>query len=231
MAVSDVARIVGNAGLVVGRAIIRDRFHGPEAQRLMSQNHARLRHCAGARARRRRCVAEYFRSAIPTLNFAAIFIYVAAAPTSLVDLLGVSTYGFAWHSIPLISGIMTGAVLSGRLAGRLSPRRTISPWLRVHVRRRFLNLLAVAFVPPIVPWHVLPLFVFTMGTSIVMPSLTLLLVHLFPAMRGLLSSLAAFVQFVFSGSNAGTIAPFLAHSLSLLASGMAGLTVASFALW
>src|SRR4029077_4720621 len=25
------------AGLVVGRAIIRDRFHGPEAQRLMSQ--------------------------------------------------------------------------------------------------------------------------------------------------------------------------------------------------
>jgi len=37
LAVQNVAGLVGRAGLVVGRAIIRDRFHGPEAQRLMSQ--------------------------------------------------------------------------------------------------------------------------------------------------------------------------------------------------
>ena len=48
---------------------------------------------------------------------------------------------------------------------------------------------------------------------------------------GLVSSLAGFVQFAFSGFNAGAIAPFLAHSLVLLASDMAALTVASFALW
>jgi MFS transporter, DHA1 family, multidrug resistance protein len=275
------------AGLVVGRAIIRDRYHGPEAQRLMSQITlvfgiapalapvvgGVLLNTLGWRAifwmmlvlvgavlawtsirlpetlpkTRRQPLhprvlwANYSQvlrtydflllSAIPTLNFAAIFIYVAAAPTYLVDLLGVSTYGFAWLFVPLISGIMIGAVLSGRLAGRLSPQRTIRLGYACMFAGALFNLLVVALVPPSVPWHVLPLFVFTMGTSIVMPSLTLLLLDLFPAMRGLVSSLAGFVQFAFSGFNAGTIAPFLAHSLALLAGGMAGLTVASFALW
>src|SRR5258705_8104170 len=118
---------------------------------------------------------DFLLSAIPTLNFAAIFIYVAAAPTYLVDLLGVSTYGFAWLFIPLITGIMMGAVLSGQFAGRLTPQRTIRLGYACMFAGAFFNLLVVAFVPPSVPWHVLPLFVFTMGTSIVMPSLTLLL--------------------------------------------------------
>ncbi|HEY3177810.1 MAG TPA: multidrug effflux MFS transporter [Casimicrobiaceae bacterium] len=275
------------AGLVVGRAIIRDRYHGPEAQRLMSQITlvfgiapalapvvgGVLLNTLGWRSifwmmlvlvsavlawaalnlpetlpkTRRQPLhprvlwANYslvlrtydflLLSAIPTLNFAAIFIYVAAAPTYLVDLLGVSTYGFAWLFIPLIGGIMAGALLSGRLAGRLSPQSTIRLGYACMFAGAILNLLVVAFIPPSVPWHVLPLFVFTMGTSIVMPSVTLLLLDLFPAMRGLVSSLAGFVQFAFSGFNAGTIAPFLAHSLALLASGMATLTVASCALW
>jgi DHA1 family bicyclomycin/chloramphenicol resistance-like MFS transporter len=89
----------------------------------------------------------------------------------------------------------------------------------------------VAFIHPGVPWHVMPILVFTMGSSIVMPSLTLILLDLFPSMRGLASSLAGFVQFAFSGFNAGTIAPLLARSLWALALGMAGFTIASFALW
>jgi len=45
--------------------------------------------------------------------------------TYLLELLGVSTYGSAWLFIPLITGITTGAVLSGQLAGRLSPQLPI----------------------------------------------------------------------------------------------------------
>jgi hypothetical protein len=43
-----------------------------------------------------------------------------------------------------------------------------------------LNTLVAALVPPGVPRHVMPWFVFTMGTSIVMPSLTLILWICFP---------------------------------------------------
>ena len=34
-------------------------------------------------------------AAVPALNFAAFFIYVALAPRFLIDMLGVSTFGFA----------------------------------------------------------------------------------------------------------------------------------------
>jgi len=109
---------------------------------------------------------------------------------------------------------------------------TDPPRLRLRVRGRLFNRRVVVFVPPSVP--VSPLFVFTMGTSIVMPSVTLLLLDLFSGMRGLVSSLAGFVhfvQFAFSEFNSGTIALFLAHLLALSAGGMATPTVASFVLW
>ena len=42
--------------------------------------------------------------------------------------------------------------------------------------------------------------------------------------------LQSFVQFTLSGIAAGTVAPFLAHSVGALALGMAGFTLAGFAL-
>ena len=75
-------------------------------------------------------------SAIPTLNFAAIFIYVAAAPTYLVDLLGVSTYGFAWLFVPLIGGINDGRVAFGTTCRSTITATNDPPRLRLHVRGR-----------------------------------------------------------------------------------------------
>ena len=275
------------AGLVVGRAIIRDRFYGPEAQRLMSQitlvfgiapalapviggvllntlgwrsifwtmlllvtgvlawaawslpetlpkSHRQALHPRVLWTSYRQVLLApdfLLLSAIPTLNFAALFLYIASAPSFLIDLLGVTTWGFAWLFIPAISGIMVGAMISGRLAGRRSLKLTVRLGYAFMFAGATLNLLVVAFVPPGVPWHVMPLFVFTLGSSIVMPSLTLILLDLFPTMRGLVSSLQGFVQFAFSGFNAGTIAPILARSLVGLAIGLAGFTVASFVLW
>jgi len=78
---------------------------------------------------------------------------------------------------------------------------------------------------------VLPIMIYTMGSAIVMPSITLLLLDLFPAMRGMVSSLQGFVHFALAAVNAGTIAPFLAQSLKGLAAGMAGFTILSVSLW
>ncbi len=119
-------------------------------------------------------------AAIPTLNFAALLLYIASAPTDLVDLLGVTTWGFAWLFIPAISGIMVGAMISGRLAGRKTLKRTIRLGYALMFVGAALNILVAAFVPPGAPRHVMPWFVFTMGTSIVMPSLTLILLDCFP---------------------------------------------------
>ena len=64
-----------------------------------------------------------------------------------------------------------------------------------------------------------------------MPSLTLLMLDLFPSMRGMASSLQGFVHFSLSAVVAATLAPFLVLSLKGLALGMLGAAAASFGLW
>jgi DHA1 family bicyclomycin/chloramphenicol resistance-like MFS transporter len=279
--------ICAGAGIVVGRAIIRDRFHGAEAQRLMSQitlvfgvapaiapvlggvllnafgwravfwlllalvialltwASKRLPETLPVNARQSLLPRHLWRNyvnvlrrpeflllgAIPALNFAAFFLYIASAPSFLMDLLGVSSYGFAWLFIPMITGVMIGAFISGRTAGMMTPRRTIGLGYILMFVGVATDLAVAALVPPAVPWHVLPIMIYAMGSSVTMPSATLLLVDLFPTMRGLASSLQGFLHFVLAAVNAGSIAPLLAGSLLSLAFGMTGFTILSLLLW
>jgi DHA1 family bicyclomycin/chloramphenicol resistance-like MFS transporter len=279
--------LCAGAGIVVGRAIIRDRFHGAEAQRLMSQitlvfgvapaiapvlgglllnvfgwravfwlllalvialltwASKRLPETLPVSARQSLLPRHLWRNyvnvlrrpeflllgAIPALNFAAFFLYIASAPSFLMDLLGVSSYGFAWLFIPMITGVMIGAFISGRTAGMITPRRTIGLGYILMFIGVATDIAVAALVPPGVPWHVLPIMIYAMGSSVTMPSATLLLLDLFPTMRGLASSLQGFLQFVLAAVNAGTIAPILAGSLLSLALGMGGFTVLSLLLW
>ncbi len=274
-------------GLVVGRAIIRDRFQGAEAQRMMSQMTlvfgvgpalapivggallnllgwraifwamlawtvlmlvlcARMlpetlpvaqRHALHPRAlwRNYRAVVTQPKfvllALVPAFNFCGFFLYIAAAPAFLVGMLGVSTWGFAWLFVPMIAGIMIGAFISGRLAGRVSPKRTVRAGYLLLALGVLLNLAVSNFLPPFVAWNVLPIMIYTIGSSLIMPSVTLLLLDLFPTMRGMTSSLQGFVQFALGGVVAGTMAPLLAVSLPVMAWGMAAFTAASFALW
>lgn len=275
------------AGLVVGRAIIRDRFHGPEAQRLMSQvtlvfsiapavapvvggvllNTLGWRsmfwallvftlallawtaralpetHPPAARqplhprtlARNYRAVAGHagflLLALVPALNFCAFFLYIAGAPSFLVDLLGVSTMGFGWLFIPLIAGVMIGASASGRLAGRLSAARTVRAGFLFMGAAAAANVLVCAFAPAHVVLNIAPLFVYMIGSAMATPSIMVMLLDLFPTMRGLASSLQGFVQFVLGGLVAGMVAPILDRSLLALALGMAALCAASWSLW
>ncbi|MGH8851843.1 MAG: Bcr/CflA family drug resistance efflux transporter, partial [Casimicrobiaceae bacterium] len=169
--------------------------------------------------------------AIPALNFAAFFLYIASAPAFLMDLLGVSSYGFAWLFVPMITGVMIGAFVSGRVAGMMTPRQTIGLGYVLMFTGAAANLTTAALVSPGVPWHVLPIMIYALGSSVLMPSATLLMLDLFPTMRGLTSSLQGFLQFVLAAVNAGTIAPLLAGSLLALALGMAAFTIISLLLW
>ena len=279
--------VSAGVGLVVGRAIIRDRFQGPEAQRLMAQitlvfgiapavapvmgglllntlgwrsifwtllvlviallvwSGRRLPETLPANARQslhpRALWNSYVRilrhpdylllAIIPALNFAGFFVYIASAPTFLVDLLGVSSYGFAWLFVPMIAGVMCGALISGRSAGRLSATNTVKLGYALMFTAVGFDLGVAWFVAPGVPWHVLPIMLYTMGSSVVMPTASLLMIDLFPTMRGLASSLQGFFHFALAAVNAGSIAPLLAHSLKALALGMAAFTVASLVLW
>ena len=137
---------------------------------------------------------------IPACNFCAFFLYIASAPAFIIDLLGLSSLSFAWLFVPMIVGIMTGAWMSGRFAGRFSPLRTIRLGYALMFAGVAINLVICWFAAPGVPLNVMPIMIFTTGSSLVMPSATLILLDLFPAFRGMASSVQGFLQFTLSGS-------------------------------
>jgi DHA1 family bicyclomycin/chloramphenicol resistance-like MFS transporter len=153
-------------------------------------------------------------------NFAGFFIYVMSAPVFLMRHLGVSETGFLWLFGPAMAGLMSGAWLSGRLAGKLSLKQTILRGYLVMGAAALGNIGLNLWLPPALPWSIVPLFVYTFGMSLAMPCLTLLALDPFPRQRGLAASCQMFLQAGSNGLVAGLIAPALWASTLSLAFGM-----------
>jgi drug resistance transporter, Bcr/CflA subfamily len=169
------------AGLIVGRAIIRDLYAGAEAQRLMSQitmifaispaiapiiggwlqlmfgwhsvfvfmallgllllalswrylpethppvgrHPFSLRPLIGNYHQVARHPHFLLLAATVALHFAGFFLYIASAPVFVLQTLHLREDQFAWLFIPAITGVMIGAFLSGRLAGRVTQQQTV----------------------------------------------------------------------------------------------------------
>ena len=80
-----------------------------------------------------RFMALALASGIP---FNGMFLYVLSAPVWLGEILRLQPTQFFWFFIMSVSGIMLGAWLSGRLAGRIKPR--------YQIRRGFVIMLATS---------------------------------------------------------------------------------------
>jgi DHA1 family bicyclomycin/chloramphenicol resistance-like MFS transporter len=162
-------------------------------------------------------------SAAVSLNFAGFFLYVLSAPVFLMQHLGVPETGFLWLFGPAMAGMVVGAGLSGRLAGKISLSRTVALGYAVMATAAAFNLTVNLTLPPSLPWSVMPLFIYTLGMSMSMPCLTIFALDPFPAQRGLAASCQTFFQAGFNSITAALIAPALWGSTLSMALGMAGL--------
>ena len=279
--------LAAGAGIIVGRAVIRDSFSGHEAQRLMSlvtmifgvapaiapviggwlqdwfgwrtifwflASYGVVLFFAAARRlpethpasvrqpfRARPLLHNYLHlGSDPKLvllcltiafNFSGFFLYVVSAPAVIYDLLRLSEKDFAWLFVPGISGVMFGAFLSGRLAERLSPRRTVCVGYLIMACAVVFNIVYCLIFPPALPWTVLPVMIYTIGMALAMPSVSLIALDLFPQLRGMTSSLQGFAHSLFAGITAGVVSPFLSHSALMLACGMGGAALLGGLAW
>ncbi|MDR2678107.1 MAG: multidrug effflux MFS transporter [Zoogloeaceae bacterium] len=164
-----------------------------------------------------------------TFGFAGYFLYIMSAPMFLMRHLGVSETGFLWLFGPGMLGLLAGSWWSGRLAGKLSPQRTILHGYRLIGIAVACNLVLNLAAPPSLPWAVLPLFLYNFGNSLIMPSLTLLALDHFPEQRGLAASCQMFLQSMCNVVLTGVIAPLAWGSALSLSIGMACLASISAA--
>ena len=165
-------------------------------------------------------------------NFAGFFIYVMSAPVFLMRHLGVPETGFLWLFGPAMSGLMSGAWVSGRLSTRLTMRQTILRGYQLMALAALGNIALNLLLPPALPWSVLPIFFYTFGMSMATPCLTLLALDPFPQQRGLAASCQMFLQSSGNSLVAGALAPLLWGSTRTLAFGMGALMLlGSICVW
>lgn len=279
--------ISAGAGMIVGRAIIRDRFEGADAQRLMSQvtlifgmapalapiiggwiltvagwraifwalaafaalvvavsigvlpeTHPRERRVRFALRPLMQTYGTIARDRpfmllglVASLNFGALFTYIAAAPAVVLNLLELNERQFAWLFVPTIGGMMIGSATSGRLAGKLSTLRTVRLGYTIMGVGVLVNLAVSLLLPPGIPWTVLPIGLFGLGVSLTFPTLTLLMLDRFPAVRGAAASVQAAMSLGFSAIVSGVIAPRVCHGTVPLALTAMTLIAGGFCLW
>ena len=165
------------------------------------------------------------------LNFCGFFLYIVSAPAFVYGVLQLTETDFAWLFVPGILGVTLGAFASGRLAGRLAPRRTVNVGYAIIFAAVAVNLAYSSLVAPALPWSVLPVMIYASGMALAMPSITLLALDLFPQNRGLTSSLQGFEHSLLSAVVAGLVAPLLMERAVTLAIGMAILGAAGYTSW
>ncbi len=151
------------------------------------------------------------------IPFNGMFLYVLSAPVFLGEHLGLQPGQFFWFFTLTIGGIMAGAFLSGRLAGRIKPKHQIRHgfviMLLVSLANLVLNLLFTAQAW----WAMLPIAVFSFGWALMVPVVTLLVLDLVPERRGMASSLQACIGSAANALVAGVISPLVMHSTVALA--------------
>ena len=167
-------------------------------------------------------------------NFNAFFLYIVSAPAFVGTHLGLGPQQYAWLFLPCILGIMAGAQLSGRAAGRLTPAQTVARAYAFMISAAAANLAYAFLVAPAVPWAVIPIMVYAIGSAMAMPSITLITLDLFPTRRGMAASLQGFVSGMLNTLTAGVIAPAVfddPRGLALAMAAMMGVGLASWALY
>lgn len=160
------------------------------------------------------------------IPFNGMFLYVLSAPVFLGEHLALAPTQFFWFFVLTISGIMSGAWVSGRMAGRLAPKRQIKYGFLIMLGVAVLNLVLNALFTAQASWAMFPIAIFSFGWAMMVPVVTLLVLDLHPERRGMASSLQAFVGSTANGLVAGLIAPLVMHStVALAAASLAMLSV------
>ena len=165
------------------------------------------------------------------IPFNGMFLYVLSAPAFLGDHLGLVPKQFFWFFMLTISGIMGGAWVSGRVAGKLPPKQQIKYGFLIMLVIAVINLVANLLFKAHVAWAMFPVAIFAFGWALMVPVITLLVLDLHPDRRGMASSLQTFVGASANGVVAGVIAPLVMHSTVALAASSLAMMCVGLVAW
>jgi MFS transporter, DHA1 family, multidrug resistance protein len=166
-----------------------------------------------------------------TIPFNGFFVYVLSAPVFLGESLKLAPTQFFWFFATVVCGLMSGSALSARFAGRVSPNQQAKLAYVLMLITTLANVAYTQLATPAVPWVFIPVAVYALGWSLVMPLVTIKVLDLFPARRGMASSLQGGIGSLSNALVAGVISPLVMHSPKLLTLAALGCAVIGMICW
>ncbi len=154
-------------------------------------------------------------------NFGAVLAFVGSAPAIVLDNWKLGETQFHWLFIPIIGGFTIGAVLSGRMAGRLPQMQQVLLGFATTIGASGSAALLHALLPAPPPILVQQLLmtVGSIGVQLVFPVLTLRILDMFPANRGSAASVQTFIQLIVASMVIGVLVPAIHGSMLWLTAG------------
>ncbi len=168
---------------------------------------------------------------VSVLPFNGFFLYVLSSPEWLGTHLRLEPTQFYIYFVLSISGVMAGAWVCGRLAGRVPKRRQIRWGFQIMAATAVGNVTLNAMFDAHVSWALVPVTLYAFGWSLMTPLVTLMLLDLSPQRRGLASSLQTGVGAAINGVVAGVVAPAVMHGTRSLALAAAALFALGLLAW
>lgn len=163
--------------------------------------------------------------------FAGFALYISSAANFIMEILKLPQTAFGWLFIPFIGGMFCGSMINSRFAGRFRLEIMTTVGLGVLYTGSLINVAYNLFFVPVIPWAVLPIFVYAFGMSLALPGMTIMTLNYFPRMRGTASSLQSSVQMLIFAIISGLVAPLLFQSALRLSLGMLTTSTLCLTLW
>jgi MFS transporter, DHA1 family, multidrug resistance protein len=165
------------------------------------------------------------------ISFAAMITFIGAAPAVVLNHWHKGETEFAALFVPLICGILGGAWLSGRLAGRIPGRRQIAIGYALSLSGSGLTVLLHATITPPVLIQQILIAVIATGIQLMMPIFALRMLDLFPEARGSAASVQSCVMLGIGALFLGALVPAISGSMLTLSLGSFLAAFTGFCVW
>jgi MFS transporter, DHA1 family, multidrug resistance protein len=165
-------------------------------------------------------------------DLATILMFIGAAPAIVLTHWGLDATQFAYLFFPVIVGIVGGAFLSGRLAGRIPGDRQIAFGFGTTIGAVAISVVlnALPQTPPLLVQQVL-IALAAGGVQLVIPVLVLRMLDLFPDVRGSAASVQTCVMLSLGAFCMGAVVPAINGSMLSISAGALTVCVLAWIFW
>ncbi len=166
------------------------------------------------------------------MAFSAQFLYITSTPILIVHLLHKGDQDFWMFFLPMITAMMIGSWLNGRLAATVAPVKVATAGFVWALVASALNIsVALLSTTPVMPWAVVLPALVAGGVALCFPVLQLAMLDLFPTVRGAAASVQSFVALMVEAAIAAGVTTWASRSLAWLALTSAGFSLVGLLLW